>query len=98
MISIATLSAVSSLAIRFLFVPITRYQADDETGGRSAQRDSSRNRQKRKPDAAVGASAENESDAAGDSQCGQRFLPDVFADVALAAPQPFIRIRRSSRC
>ena len=47
--------------------------------------------QKREPDAAVGSAAEDESDAAGYSQRGQRFLPDVFADVPLAPAQPLIR-------
>ena len=60
-------------------------QAHDETGSGATQRDSPDQGQEREPDAAVGAAAEDESDATRDSQRGQRFFFYVFADVAIPA-------------
>jgi hypothetical protein len=85
--------AVRSCAVRSLVVGIAGDQADNRTGGCPAQRDSSHDSQKRKPDAAVGSSTEDESCRAGYSQRGQRFLSDEFADIPLPATQPLIRIR-----
>ena len=44
------------------------------------------------------AAAEDEADAAGDRQRGERFFPDVFADVALASTHPFDCICRGCVC
>ncbi len=55
-------------------------------------------RQQREPDAAVGAAAEDESDATGYSQRGQRFLSYVFADVPLSPTQSFVRVRWGRPC
>ena len=79
-------------AVGILNIAIAGDQADYETGGGSAQSDSSRDGQKRKPDTAASAATEDEADAAGDRERSQRFFSDVFADVPLAATQLLIRI------
>src|SRR5208282_6453738 len=98
MFSIAMAFAAGFFAAGVLVVGIAGDQADDETGGGAAQRDSSHDSQQRKPDAAVESSTEDEPCPAGDSQRGQRFLPDEFGDVPLLATQPLIRIRRDGLC
>ncbi|MGA3231151.1 hypothetical protein [Candidatus Binatus sp.] len=98
MFFIAMAFAASSCALRFLIVGIAGDQADDETGGGAAQRNSSHDGQERKPDAAVGSSAEDKSCRAGYSQRGKRFLPDEFADVPFPPTQPLIRIRGDGLC
>jgi len=82
MVSIARAFVASFGAVRPVVV-IAGDQVDDEIRGCPAQRDSSHYRHKRKPDAAVRSAAEDESDAAGYSQRGQRFLSYIFADVPL---------------
>src|SRR5208337_1250431 len=94
-ITAITVSAAIALAS---CAAIASDQADDKTGGGAAQRDPSDDGQQRKPDAAVGSSAEDKSCRAGDRQRGQRFLPDEFADVAFPPAQPLIRIRRDGLC
>src|ERR1019366_2600594 len=96
--SIVLVSAGSFYKLRVLVVAIAGDQADDKTGGCPAQRDPPHDGQQRKPDTAVGTSAEDESCRAGYSQRGQRFLPDEFADVAFPPTQPLIRIRRDGLC
>src|ERR1017187_7991878 len=98
MVSIVVISATSFCTPRVAIAAIAGDQADDKTGGCPAQRDPSHDGQQRKPEAAVGSSAENESRRAGDSQRGQRFLPDEFADAAFPPTQPLIRIRRDGLC
>ncbi|MGP0084409.1 MAG: hypothetical protein ACLP0B_12375 [Steroidobacteraceae bacterium] len=98
MCSIVAGFAANFCTLRVLVVGIAGDQADDETGGGATQRNSTHDGQQRKPDAAVGSSAEDESGGAGDSQRGKRFLSDEFADVPFAAAQPLIRIRRDGLC
>src|ERR1039457_5099464 len=98
MFSIVVVSAASFCTLRVLAVAIAGDQADDKTGGCPAQRDPSHDGQQRKPDTAVGSSAEDESRRAGDRQRRQRFLPDEFAEVAFPPAQPLIRIRRDGLC
>jgi len=98
MCSTVAVFAPSFYTLRVLVVVIACDQADDKTGGGAAQRNSTHDGQKRKPDAAVGSSAEDESGSAGDSQRGKRFLSDEFADVPFAAAQPLIGIRRDGLC
>src|ERR1019366_4769514 len=98
MFSIMVVPAASFCTLRVLAVAIAGDQANDKTGGCPAQRDPPHDGQQRKPDAAVGSSAEDESCRAGDSQRRQRFLPDEFADVAFPPAQPLIRIRRDGLC
>jgi hypothetical protein len=89
MVSIAMASVASCCAVQSLVAAIAGDQVHDETGGRAAQRDSSRYGQKRDAETAVGASAKYESDATGDCQRGQRLLSDVLADVAIPST-PFL--------
>ena len=77
--------AVGSLAV----VLLAGDQVHEEVGSRAAQRDSSHQAQQCEPDAAVGTAADDESGAAGYCKRGQRFLPYVFADVAIP-PTPFL--------
>jgi hypothetical protein len=98
MVSIAIAPAASLLAIGSLVAVIAADEIDDETGRRAAQRDSSRDGQECEPDAAAGAPADNESDAAGDRQRSQRFFSYVFADVALAPALPLIRFGVGGFC
>ena len=86
-------SALSFCTLRVLAAAIAGDQADDKTGGCPAQRDPSHDSQKRKPDTAVESSAKEKSCRAGYSQRGQRFLPDVFADVPFPPTQPLLRTR-----
>ena len=81
-----------------LVVVIAADQTHNETGSRPAQRDSSYQGQECEPDAAVGAAAEDESDATGYRQRGQRFLFYVFADVPIAPAPPLIVIRQGGLC
>src|ERR1019366_1093335 len=96
--SIVLVSAGSFYKLRVLVVAITGDQADDKTGGCPAQRDPPHDGQQRKPDTAVGSSAEDESRRAGDRQRGQRFLPAESPEVAFPPTQPLIRIRRDGLC
>jgi hypothetical protein len=91
-------SAGSLIAIRSFVAVIAGHQIHDETGRRAAQRDSPRYGQECEPDAAVSASAEDESDAAGDRQRSQRFFSDVFADVAIAPAPLLIRFGCGGPC
>jgi hypothetical protein len=98
MVSIATASASSFWAVGSLVVAIAGEQVHHEAGSRAAQRDSSHQAQKCDPDPAVGTAANYESDCAGNRQRGQRFLFDVFADVAIG-PTPFlVRFHCDSSC
>jgi hypothetical protein len=89
MVSIAMASATSLRAVRSLVVVLAGDQVHDEIGSGAAQRDSSHYAEQCEPDAAVGTAANDEPDATGDSQRGQRFLSYVFADVAIP-PTPFL--------
>jgi hypothetical protein len=92
MLSIAIAFASSFCAVASPVVAIAGDQVHDEIGRCAAQRDSSDDRQKRKPNAAVGSAAEDEADAAGNSQRSQRFLAYVFADVPIAPAYSLIDI------
>lgn len=63
-------------------------QVHNESGDGAAQRDSSDDREEREPDAAPGASADDEADATGYRYRGQRFFFYIFADVAIAPTTP----------
>src|SRR5579863_1386253 len=68
--------AIACVAIRSAsdstIVVIAGDQVHDESGDGAAQRDSSDDGQECEPDAAFGAAAEDEAEAAGDRQRGQR--------------------------
>jgi hypothetical protein len=59
-------------------------QVHDESGDCAAQRDSPYYGEECEPDAAPGASADDEADATGYRHRGQRFFFYIFADVAIA--------------
>ena len=82
-------SISSCCAVRSLVAAIASDQVHDETGCRTAQCDSSCYGQKCDAETAVGAAAKYESEAAGNSQRGQRLLSYVLADVAIT-PTPFL--------
>ena len=68
-------------------------QVHDETGDGAAQRDSSDDGEEREPDAAFGAPADDEADAARYSQRGQGLFFYIFADVAIAPTAPIDVVR-----
>jgi len=63
-------------------------QVHNEIGDGAAQRDSSYCGDECETDAAFRASADDEADATGYRQRGQRFLFYIFADVAIAPTAP----------
>ena len=63
-------------------------QVHDETGDGAAQRDSSYDGEECESDTAFSSAADDEADATGDSQRGQRFFLYIFADVAIAPTAP----------
>ena len=59
----------------------------------AAQRGSSDDGEEREPDAAFGAAADDEADAAGYRERGQGLFLDIFADVAIAPTAPIDVVR-----
>jgi hypothetical protein len=60
-------------------------QADEKVGGGAAERDFPDHRERREPESAARASAQDEPGRAGDCERGQRFIFYVLADIAIAA-------------
>jgi hypothetical protein len=83
MVSIAMALATSRAAVGSLILVPAGDQVYNKTGSHAAHRDSSRDAQQCDTNAAVGTAAQDESDATGNRQRGQRFLFYVFADVAI---------------
>lgn len=61
---------------------VTGDDAEDEAGGDGTDRDTADCSEHRETDAAVNATAEDKADRTGDGQCGERFVLDVFGNVA----------------
>jgi len=97
MVSIA-IAATSCCTVRSAAVAIAGDQIHDEIGSRAAQRDSSDDAKECEPEAAVGASADDESDATRYRQRRQRFFSYILADVPFPPAQSLNRIRRVGRC
>ena len=79
-------------------VAIAGHQVHDEVGSRAPQRDSPHDAKECEPEAAVGASADDESDATCYRQRSQRFFSYVFADVPFPPTQSLNCICRVGLC